>query len=50
MSGSNSDNTSTLKSYVDSAVGATQNVVGTIIGSRGDEVNLRPKTVSSKLD
>lgn len=40
MSGNNSNNASTLKSYVDSAAGATQNLVGNIIGSRGDEVSI----------
>jgi hypothetical protein len=35
----NNTNPSTLKSYVDSAAGAVQNVVGGIIGSRGDEVS-----------
>ena len=35
----NNNNTSTLKSYVDSATGAVQNVVGSIIGSTGDEVS-----------
>jgi hypothetical protein len=36
----NNTNSSTLKSYVDSATGAVQNVVGGIIGSRGDEVSI----------
>lgn len=35
----NNNNSSTLKSYVDSATGAVQNVVGSIIGSTGDEVS-----------
>lgn len=35
---SNSNNNSTLKSYVDSATGAVQNTVGNLIGSTGDEV------------
>ncbi|KAG7288536.1 hypothetical protein NEMBOFW57_004889 [Staphylotrichum longicolle] len=37
------NNTSTLKSYVDSATGAVQNVVGSIIGSTGDEAEGRAK-------
>jgi len=37
MSGTN-DNTSTLKSYVDSAVGAAQNALGNLTGSTGDQV------------
>jgi uncharacterized protein YjbJ (UPF0337 family) len=32
------NNNSTLKSYVDSATGAVQNVVGNIMGNKGDEV------------
>lgn len=32
-------NTSTLKSYVDSATGAVQNLVGNLTGSTGDEVS-----------
>lgn len=40
MSANNNNNTSTLKSYVDSATGAVQNVVGSIIGSTGDEVSI----------
>ena len=32
------NNSSTLKSYVDSATGAVQNAVGNIIGNRSDEV------------
>jgi len=39
MSANNNNNSSTLKSYVDSATGAVQNVVGSIIGSTGDEVS-----------
>lgn len=39
MSANDNNNTSTLKSYVDSATGAVQNVVGSIIGSTGDEVS-----------
>jgi hypothetical protein len=35
----NNNNTSTLKSYVDSATGAVQNVVGNLMGSTGDEVS-----------
>ncbi|EOO02712.1 putative mismatched base pair and cruciform dna recognition protein [Phaeoacremonium minimum UCRPA7] len=34
---SSNDNTSTLKSYVDSATGAVQNALGSIIGSNGDQ-------------
>jgi len=41
---STNDNTSTLKSYVDSATGYVQNVVGSVIGSSGDQVSrTRPK-------
>lgn len=36
---STNDNTSTLKSYVDSATGYVQNAVGNIIGSTGDQVS-----------
>jgi len=36
---STNDNTSTLKSYVDSATGYVQNVVGSVIGSTGDQVS-----------
>lgn len=36
---STNDNTSTLKSYVDSASGYVQNAVGSIIGSSGDQVS-----------
>jgi hypothetical protein len=43
MSANNNNNNSTLKSYVDSATGAVQNVVGSIIGSTGDEVSMPPK-------
>jgi len=32
-----SDNTSTLKSYVDSATGAVQNALGNLTGSTGDQ-------------
>ena len=32
------NNTSTLKSYVDSATGAAQNLVGNILGTAGDQV------------
>lgn len=35
---STNDNTSTLKSYIDSATGAVQNAVGSLIGSTGDQV------------
>ncbi|KAK1783442.1 hypothetical protein QBC45DRAFT_399319 [Copromyces sp. CBS 386.78] len=31
------ENNSTLKSYIDSATGAVQNAVGSIIGNRGDQ-------------
>ncbi|KAH8197142.1 hypothetical protein TruAng_008708 [Truncatella angustata] len=37
------DNTSTLKSYVDSAVGAAQNVLGNLTGSTGDQVQGQAK-------
>jgi len=33
----NTNNTSTLKSYVDSAVGAAQNALGNLTGSTGDQ-------------
>lgn len=36
MSATN-DNTSTLKSYVDSATGAVQNVIGSLTGNTSDE-------------
>lgn len=39
---STNDNTSTLKSYVDSASGYVQNVVGSVLGSSGDQVNETP--------
>ncbi|KAJ4306106.1 hypothetical protein N0V88_000902 [Collariella sp. IMI 366227] len=39
----NNNNTSTLKSYVDSAAGAVQNVVGSVIGSNVDETEGRAK-------
>lgn len=32
------NNTSTLKSYIDSAAGAAQNLVGNILGTTGDQV------------
>jgi hypothetical protein len=35
---STNDNTSTLKSYVDSATGYVQNTVGSLLGSNGDQV------------
>ena len=41
----NNNNSSTLKSYVDSATGAVQNVVGSIIGSTGDEVSTHIQAV-----
>lgn len=34
---STNDNTSTLKSYVDSATGAAQNFVGSLTGNAGDQ-------------
>ena len=34
---SDNNNTSTLKSYVDSAVGAAQNALGNLTGSTGDQ-------------
>jgi hypothetical protein len=34
------NNTSTLKSYVDSATGAVQNAAGSLFGSTGDEVSI----------
>ncbi|KAK4191176.1 hypothetical protein QBC35DRAFT_401907 [Podospora australis] len=37
------NNTSTLKSYVDSATGAAQNLVGSIIGSTGDQAEGQAK-------
>jgi hypothetical protein len=37
---STNDNTSTLKSYVDSATGYVQNVVGSVMGSSGDQVGI----------
>ncbi|KAK4201630.1 hypothetical protein QBC40DRAFT_277962 [Triangularia verruculosa] len=37
------DNTSTLKSYVDSATGAVQNAVGSLIGSNGDQIEGQAK-------
>lgn len=44
MSANNNNTTnnppSTLKSYVDSAVGATQNLAGSLIGNRNDEVGI----------
>ncbi|KAK3328314.1 hypothetical protein B0T19DRAFT_424146 [Cercophora scortea] len=45
MSSNNNNNTttSTLGSYVDSAVGAAQNLVGSIIGSTGDEAEGKAK-------
>lgn len=46
MATSNTNN-STLKSYVDSATGAVQNVVGNIIGNRGDEVRFLPSTTTT---
>ncbi|GAB1313866.1 hypothetical protein MFIFM68171_04076 [Madurella fahalii] len=50
MSGNNSNNASTLKSYVDSAAGATQNFVGNIIGSRGDEVEGKAKQDKARAE
>lgn len=38
MASNNNNNTSTLQSYVDSAKGAAQNLVGSVIGSSGDQV------------
>jgi len=32
------NNTSTLQSYVDTATGAVQSVVGSVLGSSGDKV------------
>lgn len=37
------NNTSTLKSYVDSATGAVQNAVGNLIGSTGDQAEGQTK-------
>jgi len=37
------NNTSTLKSYVDSATGTVQNVVGNLIGSTGDQAEGQAK-------
>lgn len=42
MSSDNTNNASTLKSYADSVAGATQNILGNIVGSRSDEVSLFP--------
>lgn len=47
MSANNNNNAtnppSTLKSYIDSATGAAQNLAGSIIGNRGDEVEGQAK-------
>jgi uncharacterized protein YjbJ (UPF0337 family) len=37
------DNTSTLKSYVDSATGAVQNALGSLTGSTGDQAQGQAK-------
>lgn len=42
MSANDNNNPSTLKSYVDSATGAVQNVLGSVVGSTGDEVSMPP--------
>lgn len=42
---STNDNTSTLKSYIDSASGAVQNAVGNILGTSGDQVGLGQKWI-----
>lgn len=44
------DNTSTLKSYVDSATGAVQNAVGSIIGSNGDQVEGQAKKEKAQAE
>ncbi|KAK5661277.1 hypothetical protein OQA88_11171 [Cercophora sp. LCS_1] len=38
-----SGNTSTLKSYVDSATGAVQHAIGTVLGTSGDQVEGKAK-------
>lgn len=45
------NNSSTLKAYVDSATGAVQNTLGSIVGSRGDEVSSiqSPRTASPAM-
>ena len=39
---SSNDNTSTLKSYVDSATGAVQSGIAYVTGSEGDKVSCDP--------
>jgi uncharacterized protein YjbJ (UPF0337 family) len=46
----NNNNTSTLKSYVDSATGAVQNVLGNIVGSTGDEVEGKTKQQKAQAE
>lgn len=44
------NNTSTLKSYVDSATGAVQNAVGSMIGSTGDQAQGKTKQQKAEAE
>jgi len=44
------NNTSTLKSYVDSATGAAQNLVGSVLGSSGDQTEGKAKQQKAEAE
>ncbi|KAK4164846.1 putative cruciform dna recognition protein [Cladorrhinum sp. PSN259] len=44
------NNTSTLKSYVDSAAGAAQNLVGNILGTTGDQAEGKAKQEKAQAE
>lgn len=49
-SNSNNNNPSTLQSYVDSAKGAAQNLVGSVIGSSGDQAEGKAKQQKADVE
>ncbi|KAL2758651.1 hypothetical protein ACRALDRAFT_1061792 [Sodiomyces alcalophilus JCM 7366] len=50
MTNENKDNTSTLQSYIDSATGAAQNLMGTLTGNTGDQAKGESKKEQAQAE